>query len=39
MIGWLGSAQLAAHQIALSMAATSFMVALGISEPFPGMAG
>ena len=31
MIGWLGSTQLAAHQIALSMAAISFMVALGIS--------
>jgi MATE family multidrug resistance protein len=31
MIGWLGSVQLAAHQIALSMAAVSFMVALGIS--------
>jgi MATE family multidrug resistance protein len=32
MIGWLGSAQLAAHQIVLSLAATSFMVALGISS-------
>jgi len=31
MIGWLGSIQLAAHQIALSMAAISFMIAIGIS--------
>ncbi len=31
MIGWLGSKQLAAHQIALSMAATSFMIILGIA--------
>jgi multidrug resistance protein, MATE family len=31
MIGWLGAEQLAAHQIALSLAATSFMIILGIS--------
>lgn len=31
MIGWLGSKQLAAHQIALSMASVSFMIILGIS--------
>ncbi|HEM48943.1 MAG TPA: MATE family efflux transporter, partial [Caldithrix sp.] len=31
MIGWLGSTQLAAHQIALSLASASFMVILGIS--------
>ena len=31
MIGWLGSKQLAAHQIALSLASISFMIALGIS--------
>jgi MATE family multidrug resistance protein len=32
MIGWLGAIQLAAHQIALSLAAFSFMVVLGISS-------
>jgi MATE family multidrug resistance protein len=32
MIGWLGSKALAAHQIALSMAAVSFMIILGISS-------
>jgi len=31
MIGWLGSKALAAHQIALSMAAVSFMIILGIA--------
>ena len=31
MIGWLGSYQLAAHQIALSLASASFMIILGIS--------
>lgn len=31
MIGWLGSLQLAAHQIALSMASVSFMIILGVS--------
>jgi MATE family multidrug resistance protein len=31
MIGWLGSGQLAAHQIALSLASISFMIILGIS--------
>lgn len=31
MIGWLGSWQLAAHQIALSLASISFMIILGIS--------
>ncbi len=32
MIGWLGSTQLAAHQIAISMASISFMIVLGISS-------
>ena len=32
MIGWFGSAQLAAHQIAISMASVSFMIILGISS-------
>jgi MATE family multidrug resistance protein len=31
MMGWLGAVSLAAHQIALSCAAMTFMVALGIS--------
>ncbi len=31
MIGWLGSQQLAAHQIALNLASISFMIILGIS--------
>ena len=31
MIGWLGSAQLAAHQIAINLASISYMVVLGIS--------
>lgn len=31
MVGWMGSAALAAHQVALNLAAISFMVALGIS--------
>jgi len=31
MIGWLGTAQLAAHQIALNLASISFMAVLGIS--------
>jgi MATE family multidrug resistance protein len=31
MIGWLGSKQLAAHQVALSLAAISFMIILGIA--------
>ena len=31
MMGWLGAAPLAAHQIALSCAALTFMVALGLS--------
>lgn len=31
MMGWIGVNELAAHQIALSMAATTFMFALGIS--------
>ncbi len=31
MMGWIGAAALAAHQIALSCAATSFMFPLGIS--------
>jgi len=32
MIGWLGAKPLAAHQIALNMAAVTFMFALGISQ-------
>lgn len=31
MMGWLGSVELASHQVALSLAAFSFMVPLGIS--------
>ncbi len=31
MIGWFGSSQLAAHQIAISLASASFMITLGIS--------
>jgi MATE family multidrug resistance protein len=31
MVGWLGAVPLAAHQIAVSCAATTFMVALGIA--------
>ncbi len=31
MIGWLGSEQLAAHQIAISLASISYMIILGIS--------
>ncbi len=31
MVGWLGAQQLAAHQIALSLAATTYMMASGIS--------
>jgi len=31
IIGWLGTNQLAAHQIAINLASISFMVALGIS--------
>jgi len=31
MMGWLGAAPLAAHQIALSCAGTTFMVSLGLS--------
>jgi MATE family multidrug resistance protein len=31
MVGWLGAAALAAHQIALSCASTTFMLPLGIS--------
>ncbi|MGA8263028.1 MAG: MATE family efflux transporter [Ignavibacteriaceae bacterium] len=31
MIGWLGTKQLAAHQIAINLASISFMCALGIS--------
>jgi len=29
MMGWLGSVQLAAHQVAINLASTTFMVALG----------
>lgn len=32
MIGWLGEAQLAAHQIALNMASVTYMMATGISS-------
>ena len=31
MIGWLGEAQLAAHQIAINMASTTYMMATGIA--------
>ena len=31
MVGWLGTKQLAAHQIAINLASISFMAALGIS--------
>ncbi len=31
MIGWIGTTELAAHQIALNLASISFMVAMGIS--------
>lgn len=31
MIGWMGTIELAAHQIALNLASISFMVAMGIS--------
>ncbi len=31
MIGWIGSTQLAAHQIAISLASTTYMITLGIS--------
>ncbi|MRG48891.1 MATE family efflux transporter [Chitinophaga sp. SYP-B3965] len=31
MVGWIGSAELAAHQIALSLAAMTYMMASGIS--------
>jgi MATE family multidrug resistance protein len=31
MVGWLGTVQLAAHQIALNLASVSFMAILGIS--------
>jgi multidrug resistance protein, MATE family len=31
MIGWLGAAELGAHQIAINMASTTYMVATGIS--------
>jgi len=32
MIGWIGANQLAAHQIALSLASVTFMIVLGISS-------
>ncbi len=31
MIGWMGTTQLAAHQIAINMASISYMISLGIS--------
>ncbi|HLU25854.1 MAG TPA: MATE family efflux transporter [Longimicrobiales bacterium] len=34
MMGWIGPAQLAAHQVTINLASTTFMVALGV-----GMAG
>jgi len=32
MIGWMGSASLAAHQIAINMASLTYMIALGIAS-------
>jgi multidrug resistance protein, MATE family len=32
MMGWLGSIELAAHQVTINIAATTFMVALGTSQ-------
>ncbi len=32
MVGWIGTIELAAHQIALNLASISFMVAMGISS-------
>mgnify|MGYP005847347665 CR=1 FL=1 len=32
MIGWIGAKQLAAHQIAISLASVTFMIVLGISS-------
>lgn len=32
MVGWLGAKQLAAHQIALSIASLTFMISLGLSS-------
>ncbi|SDU46995.1 MATE family efflux transporter [Desulfobacula phenolica] len=32
MIGWMGTVELAAHQIALNLASISFMIAMGISS-------
>ena len=32
IVGWFGAVQLAAHQIALSMASLTFMVSLGLSQ-------
>jgi multidrug resistance protein, MATE family len=32
MVGWMGTIELAAHQIALNLASISFMVAMGISS-------
>ena len=32
MIGWMGTAQLAAHQIAINMASITYMIALGIAS-------
>jgi MATE family, multidrug efflux pump len=32
MMGWLGAASLAAHQIAITCAATTFMIPLGLSQ-------
>jgi MATE family multidrug resistance protein len=32
LVGWIGTAQLAAHQIALSLASISFLIVLGISS-------
>ncbi len=32
MVGWIGTTQLAAHQIALNMASSTFMIMIGISS-------
>jgi MATE family multidrug resistance protein len=32
MMGWLGAGALAAHQIAITCAATTFMIPLGLSQ-------
>jgi MATE family multidrug resistance protein len=39
MMGWIGTAQLAAHQIALNLASITFMVPLGLSGAAAVMVG